>query len=47
MGIGAGTVICSLLTGKLVAMFQKAFDRYFVVYRAFGFKSSKSKNVAY
>ena len=47
MGIGAGTVICSLFTGKLVAMFQKVFDRYFVVYRAFGLKSSKSKNVAY
>jgi len=34
MGIGVGTVICSLVTGKIVAACQKVFDRYFETYRA-------------
>ena len=34
IGIGAGTVICSLFTGKMVALWQKIFDRYFSAYRA-------------
>jgi len=47
MGIGAGTVICSLLTGKVVAMFQPVFDRHFTVYRAITFKAPQRKRIAF
>ena len=34
IGIGVGTVICSLITGRMVAMWQSIFDRHFYPYRA-------------
>jgi len=33
MGVGIGTLVCSLFTGKMVAACQKVFDRYFETYR--------------
>ena len=32
-GIGAGTVICSLLTGKVVSLFQSVIEKHITVYR--------------
>lgn len=38
MGIGVGTIICSLFTGKIISIFNKIFESRVEVYKALNFK---------
>ncbi|MCJ7854993.1 DUF6198 family protein [Lachnospiraceae bacterium NSJ-143] len=46
LGIGIGTALCSLLTGRLVSAFQDSFDRHFTVYRAVKLRPRGKKRLA-
>ena len=47
MGIGLGTVVCSMFTGKIVAMFQSRFEKHFTVYRAVEVRFNRGRKAVY